>query len=62
MAKKALKKVSDAPPGEDEIKPEGEGESNVIPRPIGKLSVDYGREDLNTMGNKINEIIDRCNG
>ncbi len=28
---------------------------------IAQLSVDFGREDLNTMGRKINEIIDYLN-
>mgnify|MGYP001575064045 CR=1 FL=1 len=32
-----------------------------VPTKIGHLSVDFGREDLNTMGRKINEIIDHIN-
>lgn len=33
-------------------------EEVVVPSSIAKLSVDYGREDLNNMAKKINEIID----
>jgi hypothetical protein len=30
----------------------------VVPNPIAKLPVDYGREDLNNIAKKVNEIID----
>lgn len=33
----------------------------AIPTPITKLSVDLGREDLNNLAIKINEVIDRLN-
>lgn len=34
----------------------------VVKTTILPLSVDFGREDLNTMGNKINELIEKLNG
>lgn len=33
----------------------------LIPNTVTKLTIDYGREDLNTMAMKINEIIDFLN-
>lgn len=59
MAKKIIKK---AKPEEIEITiTGGTGEMPVVPTPIAKLSIDYGREDLNNLAIKINEIIDRLN-
>lgn len=34
----------------------------VIPTLIEKLPIDYGREDLNNMAKKINELIEKANG
>ena len=36
--------------------------NTLVPTKIAKLSVDYGREDLNNIAIKINEIIDTLNG
>lgn len=52
MAKKAAKteEVTLSTPSEVVVIPK-----KVVPTP---LSVDFGREDLNTVGKKVNEIID----
>lgn len=49
------------------VKPEvAETETLDVPaspkKLIAPLSIDYGREDLNDIGRKINEIIDHLNG
>lgn len=36
--------------------------AEVLPSKIAPLSVDYGREDLNNIAIKINEVIDHLNG
>lgn len=38
-----------------------EKDSEVVPTTIDKLSIDYGREDINNIAKKVNEIIDRLN-
>lgn len=34
---------------------------SVVPTTIEKVSIDYGREDLNNIAKKVNEIIDHLN-
>ena len=48
-------------PVEVEEKMEVVVEAPVIPTTIEKISIDYGREDLNNVARKINEIIDHLN-
>lgn len=41
---------------------QSENPNTVVPTSIAELSVDYGREDLNNIAKKINEIIKHLNG
>lgn len=36
-------------------------EETTVPTEIGMLSIDYGREDLNNLARKVNEIIGHLN-